>query len=165
MNRVQEWIARWVLPEQQAEALADLQIRLMPDPVHEYSADELRKSEAYATSVIRIEAGKRRVLMMRNNVGALQDAQGRWVRYGLMNESRQLNERIKSADWIALESFTVTPLMVGMRLARPLSIEVKHPGWRPGEDPEREGAQFAWQVLWESFGGRAVFATGPNDVW
>ena len=58
------------------------------------------------------------VRLFRNNCGALKDADGRLIRYGVANPG--------GSDLIGWRSLTVTPDMVGRKLAVFLAIEVKH---------------------------------------
>jgi len=55
--------------------------------------------------------------LWRNNCGALKDAEGRLIRYGVANPG--------GSDLIGWRSITVTPDMVGQKLAVFLAIEVK----------------------------------------
>ena len=57
------------------------------------------------------------VRLFRNNVGALKDVEGRLIRYGVANPG--------GSDLIGWRSITVTPDMVGRKLAVFLAIEVK----------------------------------------
>ena len=118
-------------------------------------------SESYAQSLLRLEAARTPgVWLGRNNCGALLDARGRPVRFGLGNESAAMSERLKSADLIGWRSLVVTPEHVGLRLAVFLSREVKHPGWRY-TGTARERAQLAWRDMVRAAGGDAEFTTGP----
>lgn len=121
-------------------------------------------SEAYAQSLIRLEAARLPgVTLWRNNVGVLLDATGRPVRYGLANESKAQNERLKSADLIGWRTVTVTPDMVGRTVAVFLSREVKPDGWKY-TGTGREEAQAAWRDLVLAAGGDAAFASGPGTL-
>jgi hypothetical protein len=59
------------------------------------------------------------VRLFRNNVGAYRLPNGGWLQYGLCRGS---------ADFIGLQSVTITPGMVGKRIAVFLAIESKAPG-------------------------------------
>ena len=118
-------------------------------------------SEARVQSLIRLEAPLYDVTLWRNNVGVLLDATGRPVRYGLANDSRALNEVLKSSDLIGWRPVTVTPDMVGRRLALFVSRECKPGGWRFSGTP-REVAQRAWIDLVNQAGGDAAFASGEG---
>lgn len=119
--------------------------------------------EGYVQSVVRLEAPTHGVWLSRNNVGALQDKNGRPVRFGLANESKAQNERVKSGDLIGIRAVSIRPEMVGSVIGQFVSRECKHADWKPGEDPKRETAQFAWASLITKYGGDAKIVTGPGS--
>ena len=119
--------------------------------------------ESIAQAEIRLAAPGRNMRLWRNNVGVLLDLTGRPVRYGLANESRQLNTKLKSGDLIGWERVTITPDMVGKTIARFVSIECKPAGWTYRGDPH-ESAQKTWADLVTSDGGLGIFATGRRDL-
>ena len=55
-------------------------------------------SESNIQANIRLAAAQDRVFLMRNNSGALPDSRGRWVRFGLGNDSAAVNDKRKSSD-------------------------------------------------------------------
>lgn len=63
--------------------------------------------------------------VFRNNVGQLEDRDGRIVRYGLCNGS---------SDLIGWHRVTITPDMVGQSVAIFTAIEVKQPGKYPTKE-------------------------------
>ncbi len=118
-------------------------------------------SEAAVQVRVRLEAAKLGIRLFRNNVGVLMDETGRPVRYGLANESKAVNERIKSADLIGVRPVVITPEHVGQTFGLFVSREIKAAGWRySGTD--RELAQLAWAKMIMSCGGDACFATGEG---
>jgi hypothetical protein len=120
-------------------------------------------SEAYSQSQVRLEAPRAGVTLWRNNVGVLTDLTGRPVRFGLANDSRQLNEALKSSDLIGWRPVLITPGHVGRTIAQFVSRECKAPGWKyTGTDRER--AQKAWLDLVAAAGGDSAFATGPGTL-
>lgn len=119
-------------------------------------------SEAWAQSMIRLEAPRLGIYLTRNNVGALRDKRGVPVRYGLANESSQQNEVLKSGDLIGIRPIVITYQMVGCTIGQFVSREVKHPGWSYG-GRGREVAQFNWAALVTKYGGDAKFATGEGS--
>lgn len=127
--------------------------------------DHALGSESRQQSLIRLEAAEKDKYLFRNNVGALQDKGKRLVRYGLANESKDQNERIKSADLIGWETLIIPAQGFGfpVKFARFLSVEVKEEGWVYTGD-EHETAQRAWAELVIAGGGRAMFATGPGSL-
>ena len=99
--------------------------------------------------------------LFRNNVGALIDRRGVPVRYGLCNESKEVNEKWKSGDLIGWRSVVVTPEMVGQTLAVFTSRECKEEGWQfTGDDHELAQARWAQRV--NEAGGDACFVSSPD---
>lgn len=160
MNQVfAEWCARWRIP---AEAVTELRRRYVLEAVvDQLSKDDPKNSESYVQSEIRLEAPRAGCMLFRNNVGALLDERGVPVRYGLANDSKQLNERLKSADLIGFRRVRITQAMVGHDIAQFLSREVKRRDWTWSGTP-RELAQMEWCNLVNSWGGdaRMVAAVG-----
>lgn len=150
------WATKWGIP---LECFRDLQMSLglYTPPMTEAHG----KSEAWAQSAIRLAAAQRGEILFRNNVGALKDASGRWVRYGLANDTKQMNEVLKSSDLIGLRPVLITQAHVGYTLGQFVAVECKEPGWQFTGDPH-ETAQLAFINLVNSKGGAARFATGPT---
>ena len=76
-------------------------------------------NEAYVQNKIRLAVGSGEVRLFRNNTGALLDMQGRLVKFGLCKGS---------SDLIGFRSITITPDMVGQKIAVFSAIEVKDKG-------------------------------------
>lgn len=141
------------------DALAELKEMLGRGPaIHLAPGDAL--SEAGVQSRVRLAAPAKRMRLWRNNVGALVDARGVPVRYGLANESPAMNKAYKSSDLIGSTTVTVTPAMVGTDVAILTAIECKESAWRYTGTP-REVAQAAFHGLVIADGGYARFV---NDV-
>lgn len=120
-------------------------------------------SEAWVQSQIRLEASSKGVKLMRNNVGACQDKSGRLIRYGLMNDSKQMNERIKSADLVGIRPVFITPELVGHTIGQFVSREVKEQGW-VYSGTGREVAQMRWHEFIVGLGGDSCFASGTGTL-
>jgi hypothetical protein len=150
---IQEWLAKYRIP---AEALLELAPEPLPAPPG--------RSEAYAQSEVRLEAAAVGARLWRNNVGVLLDARGVPVRFGLANDSKALNERVKSADLIGIRPLHITPAHVGTTIGQFMSREMKAPGWKYRPNDPHEQAQMAWALLIRSFGGDAQFATGRGTI-
>lgn len=120
-------------------------------------------SESRVQSEVRIEAARRGIRLWRNNNGAGRLENGSYVRFGLANDSPQLNAMLKSGDLIGYETVTITPDMVGQKIARFLSVECKPTDFRPDKSP-RYLAQKRWADLVNRAGGRAVFATSREQL-
>jgi hypothetical protein len=98
---------------------------------------------------IRLQLGIGHIRLWRNNCGVLPDRQGRPVRFGLCPGS---------SDLIGLRTVTVTPEMVGQRLAVFAAVEVKAPR---GKLTEQQG-HFLAAV--ERMGGLAGVARSVEDA-
>lgn len=146
MNDLHEWMADWGVP---AAALPDLLRRLgaLDAPLSTGTGSEQRQQ-----GLIRLEAARRGILLWRNNVGALLDQRGVPVRYGLANDTKAMNERVKSADLIGLAP--------GGQF---VSLECKHEGWRWRGDAH-EQAQLRWALIVQAGGGDARFVTSPDQL-
>ena len=157
---VYRWAARHGVSLQ---ALAELQALFGMHGGHELPAEIKGTSEAAVQAAVRLEAARKGVRLFRNNVGALVDSRGVPVRYGLANDSKQVNEVMKSADLIGWRPLLIEPRHVGTVVGQFVSREVKAVGWRyTGAD--REPAQLAWAQLVTSGGGDAAFCTGVGTL-
>lgn len=157
---VYQWAARHGVS---MHALHELQTIFGMHGGHELPPAVKGTSEAAVQAAVRLEAARKGVRLFRNNVGALIDSRGVPVRYGLANESKQVNEVMKSADLIGWRPVVIGPQHVGQCLAQFVSREVKAVGWRyTGAD--REPAQLAWAQLVTIGGGDASFCTGEGTL-
>jgi ribulose 1,5-bisphosphate synthetase/thiazole synthase len=105
--------------------------------------------EAEVQAAVRLAAAKAGVLMWRNNVGCAQDATGRVIRYGLANDSAQLNAVLKSADLVGIRPVVITEDMVGSVIGQFVSREVK------GKGTSVHPAQVEWMRVINACGGDA----------
>lgn len=120
-------------------------------------------SEAAVQSAVRLEAARKGIRLFRNNVGALVDSRGVPVRYGLANESKQVNDVCKSADLIGWRPVLIGPEHVGQVIGQFVSRECKKPGWHYTGDAHEE-AQLAWAQLVTAGGGDAAFCAGEGTL-
>ncbi len=107
-----------------------------------------RSDELAVQNAIRIEHGSGPARLWRNNTGALKDAAGRLVRYGLCPGS---------SDLIGLRTRIITEADLGHRFAQFVAIEVKDRGRLT---PEQE--RFIAMV--QQAGGMAGVARSPEDA-
>lgn len=148
-----EWAAKWNLPY---AAILELREMLGQQMTNRYGT----MSEAGVQARVRLAAAKMGWRLWRNNVGALLDSRGIPVRYGLCNDSAELNDEFKSHDLVGIKPMLIGPQHVGHVIGQFTSREVKKADWQPGEDLEREAAQERFALLVNSLGGDAKFTTG-----
>jgi len=118
MNLTQ-WAIKWGVPYQ---AIEDLRAEFGMVSTEPSTAPE-GESEAAVQTKIRLEASRKGCRVWRNNVGATMDENGNFIRYGLCNDSKQMNTVIKSSDLIGI---------------RPVRIESTHVGQVIGQFPSQE---------------------------
>jgi len=143
------WAHKWGISQ---EALNDLKQQIglsAPSVVPTVGVEE---NESTVQARVRLEASGKGIRLWRNNVGVLRDERGVPVRYGLCNDSKKLNDSIKSSDLIGIRPN-------GVFVAR----EIKAPGWKYAGTP-REAAQLKFINLILSLGGDAAFATGEGTL-
>lgn len=120
-------------------------------------------TEAQIQALIRLEAARLGMRLWRNNVGVLLDRNNRPVRFGLANDSAQLNAAFKSSDLIGIRPILITQDMVGQTIGQFVAREVKEANWIRRDTP-RERAQQAFIDLINELGGDAQFATEEGTL-
>ena len=107
-----------------------------------------RSDELAIQNAIRAEYGSGPARLWRNNTGALKDANGRLVRYGLCPGS---------SDLIGFRTVVITPDMVGQRVAVFAAVEVKDRGRLTSE-------QQAFITMVQQAGGMAGVAHNTDEA-
>jgi hypothetical protein len=158
--RLTEWAARWGVPY---AALADMQSRLLALDGHGVPGVIDGSSEAAIQARLRLRASKMGMRLWRNNVGAGYSEDGSFMRWGLANDSKQVNAVIKSGDLIGIRPIVVQPTDVGKLIGQFVSREVKHGSWKYS-GTSREVAQLNWANLVNGLGGDAAFATSEEGL-
>jgi hypothetical protein len=153
-----EWAIRWGIP---AEALEDLRRQMGAVNTDAPVSDAL--SETGVQSRVRLEASRRGMRLWRNNVGACYTDEGQFIRYGLANDSHQMNKRIKSSDLVGLRPVLIEPHHVGQVIGQFVARECKPEGWRY-TGTEHEQAQLKFLELVLSLGGDAAFANREGTL-
>lgn len=120
-------------------------------------------NESDLLKLVQLEASRRGQRLWRNNLGATYDHTGRFIRYGLANESAAVNKALKSGDLIGITPRIIFPQDVGTVVGVFTSIEVKRPGWRYSGSG-REPAQQAWVDLILSLGGIAKIVSNVEEL-
>lgn len=121
------------------------------------------RSESDVQQLIMMRAPKFSNMLLRNNSGALTDKEGRLVRYGLGNVSKQHNEVFKSSDLIGIKSVVITPEMVGKTVGVFTAVECKAEGWKRSKKNKKEQAQSNFIEWVKNRGGIAGFASSLEE--
>lgn len=108
------------------------------------------KTETDVQNLTRLAVQKAGGVAWRNNRGALKDARGIPVRFGLANDTSALDKVFKTGDLVGIGPGGVFCMW-----------ECKKPGWKWCGD-ERERAQWAAICFVRERGGRAGFITSPE---
>lgn len=116
------------------------------------SDDNFVGSEAQMQALIRLAFAGLSLTLWRNNRGAFKDATGRWVRFGLGNDSSKIDKVFKTPDLIGLTD-----------QGRFVGIECKRPGWGGPRSPHEIAQKAAIDYIRQR-GGVAGFATSIADV-
>lgn len=157
---LEQWAIKWGVPFQAVHELKGMwgEVQTLPDDLNVAGV-----SEGAVQNAVRLEASRKGARLFRNNVGALKDERGRWLRYGLCNDSKKMNEQIKSHDLIGIKPVLITQSHVGTVIGQFLSREVKEGGWTYSGTP-REIAQGTFGKLITGLGGDASFASGIGTI-
>lgn len=122
----------------------------------------MNQTEAAIQQDIRLIASKIGANLWRNNSGAVTTDDNRHIRFGLGNDSKNINDEFKSSDLIGITPLMITPQHIGRIVGVFTAIEVKHGGWSwSGND--RELAQWNYLQLIQNKGGFATFANSVED--
>lgn len=162
----ENWSRKWT------QAAYELE-QILTQAVSPSNGVPVGSSEARTQQNIRLAVAKQGGMTWRNNVGATPAAvqyscakcgfkgeiKQQPVRYGLANDSHQMNKYIKSSDLIGIRPVLITSEMVGTVIGQFLAIECKHEGWSY-KGNEHEEAQANWLALITGKGGLAVFSNG-----
>lgn len=175
--KLKQWAAKWGVS---AEALAELPF-FPPERAPAEGTKQDPASEAGVQARLLLEAPARGVRLWRNNVGAgfMIDMEylkkqrrdlynelikiGNFVRFGLANESKNMNEIIKSSDLIGIRPVKITKEHLGRRLGVFVARDVKPANWTY-KDTAHEKAQLNFLTFVARMGGDAAFANGPGSL-
>lgn len=124
---------------------------------------EAPMTEADIQAHIRLAGTNRGWRLWRNNVGVAIDSRGVPVRYGLCNETKAMNKRIKSSDLIGIRPIIIGQHNVGKIIGQFVAYEVKDSKWT-FKGNEHETAQLRFQNIVRNLGGHAQFINNPEDL-
>lgn len=148
------WAKRWGISRQAIDELRAL-FTVTPEV-----STRVHSNEATNQAAVRLEASQKGAILWRNNVGACQDEKGHFMRYGLANDSKKVNDEIKSSDLIGIKPLRVGGYTIGQFVAR----EVKRSDWAYRGTAE-EIAQLRFLQIVAGLGGDAAFCTGVGTIW
>jgi hypothetical protein len=151
---LEKWAKKWGLTN---EAMLELQNLIGAKKNSEKEGKIICESDVQ--TAIRVAASEKGMRLWRNNVGATYTKEGRFLRYGLANDSKSVNEKIKSSDLIGIRPLKIRPEFVGATFGQFVAMEVKRGDWRY-TGTKREVAQMRFLTLVASLGGDAKFTTG-----
>jgi len=119
-------------------------------------------NEAQLQAWIRTQAPHHNALLMRNNSGVLVNHDtGRPVRFGVGNDSAQLNSVFKSSDLIGITQHTCD---CGKVYGVFTALEVKTPGWKFNANNPVHVAQNNFLKEVRNRGGIAEFISSPHEL-
>jgi hypothetical protein len=113
---------------------------------------------------IRLGAAYAGSTLWRNNSGALQDKDGRLIRFGLGHDSGALNKVWKSSDLIGILPVTIQPEHVGRLAGIFMAVETKEPTWN-GTLDAHTAAQNAFLETVRKLGGVGMFARSTDEYF
>lgn len=154
-----QWAIKWGVPFEAVEDLRREFGTVDTDP----KQAEFDGSESRVQTQVRIEASLKGGRLWRNNNGATLTEDGRFIRYGLANDSERMNKLIKSSDLIGIMPVRITPDMVGSVIGQFTAREVKPEKWHYSST-EREKAQLKFLELVAVLGGDAQFANREGTL-
>lgn len=152
MISLNQWAIKWGIPFEAVEDLRREMGTIDIDPKVKEG-----ESEAAIQTRIRLEGVQKDVKLFRNNVGVLKNKDGVPVRYGLCNDSKQLNKRVKSSDLIGIRKVLITHEHIGSIIGQFVARETKHEVWHYSAT-EAEQAQLRFLEMIIAMGGDAQFA-------
>lgn len=160
MIQLMQWAAQWGVS---IDAVRDLERRFGVAPeLHQLPDRQPGRSEAAVSAdAVRQARELHGAYLFRNNSGAYTDDKGNHVRYGLGNISKQVNDVMKTPDYVGIWPYhcrdfvTHEPITIGQFVG----IEMKEEGWVfTGKGRERGQMNFGELVI--RLGGRFMFHSG-----
>jgi len=152
------WAIKWGVSVEAIEELRRLLGAIDTNPPHKAG-----ESEGAIQNRIRLEASQKGLRLFRNNVGACMDENGNFIRYGLANDSKKMNDLIKSSDLIGLRPLLIQQDHVGRIIGQFVAREVKAANWSYS-GTAREEAQLRFLELVTSLGGDAAFTNQEGSL-
>lgn len=153
-----QWAIKWGIP---FEAVEDLRRELTAENTDPTVNNG--ESEAAIQTRVRLEATRVGGRLWRNNVGATFTDTGSFIRFGICNDTVEMNRKLKSADLVGIKPVLITEAHIGHTIGQFWARETKRQGWQFSGD-EHETAQLNWLNLVLGLGGDAQFTTGVGTL-
>jgi hypothetical protein len=118
--------------------------------------------ELPAQDDVRTAAGMLDAPLWRNNNGSFYNGM-RQVRFGLGNDSKAVNEVMKSSDLIGITPRLIMPGDVGRIMGIFTAVEMKAPDWHMIPSDHRAAAQLNFIEVVKRHGGFAGFARSVDE--
>jgi hypothetical protein len=150
-----EWARKWNISE--------LAIAELTQAAQHLDSTNSGRTETDILNMVRMEASTRGARLWRNNLGAAYMQDGSFLRYGLANDSKNLNDVLKSSDLIGIKPVVITQAHVGKTLGVFIAREIKRKEWKFSNSP-REKAQLNFITLINSLGGDACFTNSTGSI-
>lgn len=159
MTQLNKWAIRNGVSSLALEELRNMMLSPNTDPGKIITG----RSEAAIQNMVRLESSTVGCRLWRNNVGAYSKKKppSPGTRWGLCNDSAEMNAHIKSSDLIGLKPVLILPKMVGSTIGQFVAREVKKSDWQYKET-DREVAQLRFLELVTALGGDACFVNGKG---
>ncbi len=154
---MKDWAEKWNIPD---IAIQELMYIFANRPIGNSDRDH---TETDVQNIVRLEASRAGVTLFRNNVGAMMTSDNRFIRFGLANESKQMNQEYKSSDLIGIRPIEITEQHVGLRIGQFVAREIKSGNWKISGNAH-EQAQLKFISLIAANGGDACFADGEGTI-
>lgn len=155
---IHEWARRHAISHAALSELAQIMGVESTEHVSEGNGPETKVQEA-----ARLRASKMGWRLWRNNKGVLKNDYGTPVRFGLVNDTKELGERVRSSDLIGIRPVIITPDMVGTTLGQFVAREIKKEGWKY-TGTAREKGQLTFGEIVTSLGGDFKFWNGSGEL-
>lgn len=150
---IHDWSLRWQVPQQAMQELMTM------DVPYQTSFDT---TEASTQQKLRLSSATIGANLWRNNNGAGVNDRGDFMRWGLGNDSKRVNDAFKSSDLIGITPIMITQQHIGRVFGIFTAVEVKKASWK-GVQNDREKAQWRYLQLVLNKGGFATFARSVED--
>jgi len=163
MNKLKLWQDHHCIS---TEAIRDLSYILgfnIPELIPNLNMNNSPQSEAAVQVDCRLKASNMGDRLWRNNVGVAKRDDGTPIRFGLCNETPQMNKQIKSSDLIGIKQVLITPAHVGTVIGQFWAPEIKKGDWYY-TGTSREQAQLKFHQIVNDLGGCAKFVNNVEKL-